>query len=85
MGNTNPKKSALYSQVQQIGALTAIPILLVVAPLLGYFSGDWIDRKFRVYPWFTILLVFLGFAAAGREIFRLVKQILKEDKENGLK
>lgn len=75
------KKNAFYSQVKQIGALTAIPIILVVGPLLGYFAGDWLDRRFRLFPWFTISGLFLGFAASGREIFRLLKQFLEEQKK----
>jgi F0F1-type ATP synthase assembly protein I len=73
------KKGAFYSQVKQIGALTAVPIILVLGPLLGFFAGDWIDRRFQTYPWGTISLLVLGFIAAGREIFRLIKQVLKED------
>lgn len=83
MGDTSGKKGTIYSQVKQISALTAIPVILLVGPILGYFAGNWIDRKFNFYPWFTILFVFLGFFAAGREIFRLLKQILKEDEKNG--
>ena len=73
------KKDALYSQVKQIGALTAVPIILVIGPLIGYFVGDWIDRRFRLYPWATVLFLVLGFVTSGREIFRLLKQILKDD------
>ena len=73
------KKDAIYSQVKQIGSLTAVPIILVVGPLVGYFIGNWIDRHFRFYPWFTILFVIMGFVAAGREVSRLLKQVLKED------
>jgi F0F1-type ATP synthase assembly protein I len=73
------KKNAFYSQVKQLGVLTTIPILLLVGPLIGFLIGGWIDRKAHIYPWFTIIFVFLGFAASGREIFRLLKQILKEN------
>ena len=75
------KKNVIYTQVKQLGVLTTIPIILLVGPVAGYFAGDWIDRKFRFYPWFTIIFLILGFVASGREIFRLLKQILKEDKE----
>ena len=74
------KKDALYTQVKLIGALTAVPIILLIGPVAGYFIGDWIDRKFRFYPWGTVLFLVMGFAASGREIFRLFKQVLKEDK-----
>ena len=76
------KKSVLYSQVKQIGTFTAIPIILLIGPLLGYFAGAWVDHKFRFYPWFTMIGLFAGFAAAGREIFRLLRQFLEEDKKS---
>ncbi len=73
------KKNAFYSQVKQLGVLTTIPIILLVGPIIGFFLGGWIDRKTHIYPWFTIIFIFLGFAAAGKEIVRLLKQVLKED------
>ncbi len=75
------KKDALYSQVKQLGVLTVVPVILLVGPLVGYYIGGWIDQRFRLYPWFTILFLILGFVAAGREIVRLLRQVLKEDKE----
>ena len=75
------KKDAGLSQLKQIGALTAVPIILLAGPVAGYFLGDWVDRKFRFTPWCTILFLILGFVASGREITRLLKQVLKENKE----
>ena len=86
MGDTSGKKETVFSQVKQIGSLTTIPVVLLVGPILGYFFGNWVDRKFQLFPWFTIFFVFAGFFAAGREIFRLLKQVLKEDeKKDGRK
>ena len=75
------KKDAFYSQVKQISALTAVPVILIAGPFAGYFAGDWLDRKFQLYPWCTILFLVLGFVASGREIVRLLRQVLKEDKK----
>ncbi len=75
------KKDAIYSQVKQLGVLTAVPIILLVGPLVGYAVGGWIDRRFQVFPWFTVLFLILGFTAAAREIIRLLKQVLKDDKK----
>lgn len=73
------KKDAFYTQVKQLGVLTTIPIILLAGPAIGFFLGNWIDRKFLIYPWVTILFVALGFMASGREITRLLKQITKEN------
>ena len=75
------KKDAYLLQLKQIGALTAIPVILFVGPMAGYFVGDWIDRQFRFRPWCAVLFLIFGFVASGREIFRLLNQVLKEDKK----
>ncbi|GEM_PF-918799 len=78
------KRNAFYSQVKQLGVLTTIPVILLVGPAVGFLIGGWIDRETQVYPWFTLLFILLGFLAAGREIARLLKQILKDDQDDQL-
>ena len=75
------KKDAFYSQVKQLGIVTTIPVILLVGPAIGFFVGSWIDRRTHTYPWITIIFIFLGFVAAGREISRLLRQILKDDQK----
>ena len=75
------KKDAYLSQLKQIGALTTVPIILLAGPAVGYFTGGWVDRQFQFYPWCTVLLSVLGFVASGREVMRLLSQILKENKK----
>ena len=75
------KKDADFRQLKQIGVLTTVPIILLVGPIAGYFVGNWIDKRFQFYPWGTISLLILGFVASGREIYRLLTQVLKEDKD----
>jgi F0F1-type ATP synthase assembly protein I len=72
-------KDALSSQLKQLGALTTIPIILLAGPAVGYFAGGWLDRQFRIYPWITIALTVLGFIASGREVFRLLKEVSKDE------
>ena len=78
MGVMTGKKSVFYSQVKQLSVLMTVPIILLVGPLVGFFIGSWIDRKTQHYPWFTIIFVFLGFFAAGREMIRLLRLIQKD-------
>ena len=74
------EKTPYFSQVKQLAVLTTIPIILLVGPLVGYFAGAWLDRKFQIYPWCTIVFIGLGFLASGREVVRLLKTVLKSDK-----
>ena len=73
------KKGREYAQ---IGLLATVPAILVAAPLVGYFAGHWADKKFGTAPWLMIAGIVLGFAAAAREIWNLVKKSEAIEKEN---
>jgi F0F1-type ATP synthase assembly protein I len=56
--------------------LVAIPTLLIVSPLVGFFLGDLADGKFHTSPWLGILGLVLGFVAAGREVWFIYRRYL---------
>lgn len=76
-----PSGSDKAKGYRQIGLLTAIPAILVVAPLVGFFGGQWLDGKLNTDPYLAVLGVVLGFVAAGREIAGLIKKAQALDKE----
>jgi ATP synthase protein I len=81
------KEEDKYYQLRQIGYLTVIPILLAVGPILGYFIGNFLDKKLRTQPYLMIVFIVLGFVASGREVYQLIKKAYKENnskkKEDG--
>ncbi len=68
------KKNKDNSDYRQISLLAVIPALLLAAPLVGFFSGQWLDEKFETEPYLMTLGVILGFGSAGIEIYKLVKK-----------
>ncbi len=64
---------------RQIGVLSAIPFILALAPIVGYFLGNYLDQKFRTGPWLSYILLGLGFVAGVRETIHLVKLSQRED------
>jgi ATP synthase protein I len=64
---------------RQVGLLTAIPFILALAPIVGYFLGKWLDTKFRTQPWLSVILLALGFVAGVRETVKIVKLSQTED------
>jgi F0F1-type ATP synthase assembly protein I len=64
--------------MRQLGLLASIPALMVVAPLLGLFAGQWVDRKFHLDPWGVIVGLLLGFGAAVREIAGILRRVKEE-------
>jgi ATP synthase protein I len=69
-----------YKQARQIGLLTTIPMILAAAPLVGYFLGQWLDRKIGSAPVFTFLGVGLGLVAGVRETIVIVRKASKDPK-----
>ena len=63
--------------------LLAIPSLLIVSPLVGFFLGRFADRRFHSDPWGAIAGLVLGFVAGGRETFQIYKRYQSEDEERG--
>ena len=63
-----------FSSLRQLGILIAIPALMVVAPLVGLFLGQYADRKLKIGPWGTLAGLVLGFGAAIREIRVLIRK-----------
>jgi F0F1-type ATP synthase assembly protein I len=59
--------------MRQIALLTAIPAILLVGPVLGWWAGSYLDRKFATDPWLMIVGIVLGFVASGRETWKLIK------------
>ena len=69
-----------YSALRKGGMLLAIPTLLIVSPLVGFFVGRLLDRWLKT-SWLSILGLILGFGAAGRETYLIYRRYQDESKE----
>ena len=82
MSRVNKRRDEKYALLRQVGLLTAVPFVLAVAPLLGYFFGAFLDRRLGTGPVFMILMIVLGFVAGARQVHNLVKLASRDpDKE----
>ena len=74
-----PRKDPRSAGLRSAGLLLAVPTLLIVSPLLGAFLGNLLDRRLGTSHWFAGLGLVLGFVAAGRETWRIVKRSQEEE------
>ena len=65
------------SGLRSAGTLVAIPSLLIVSPLVGFFLGNLGDEKFHTSPWLAVSGLALGFAAGAREVWMIYKRYLE--------
>ncbi len=67
-----------WKELRRAGYLAAIPALLAIGPILGWFLGDFLDRKIGTGPWLSYAGILVGFVAAGREVYKLAKRAGEE-------
>lgn len=70
------------SGLRSAGLLLAIPSLLLVSPLVGFFLGKFVDRWLETEPAWSIVGVVLGFIAAGREIYLIIRRVQAEEERD---
>ncbi len=61
-------------QFRDIGTYSAIPMMLVVGPALGYWLGHLAEKRWGHEPWFSAGGCIFGLVAAARQIWLLLKQ-----------
>jgi ATP synthase protein I len=72
------KKENKYSSYKQVAILTTLPIILAVGPILGYFLGNYLDKKLNTSPYLMIVFIIFGFVASGKQVYSMVVRSLKE-------
>jgi F0F1-type ATP synthase assembly protein I len=77
------EESERARSMRQIGLLIALPMLLAVAPILGYLGGDWLDGKLGTQPWLGVVGLVIGFVAGARESWLLIKRASAENDDKG--
>ncbi|HXS82916.1 MAG TPA: AtpZ/AtpI family protein [Methylomirabilota bacterium] len=65
------------SGMRSAATLLAIPSLLIISPLVGFFLGDFGDKRFHTSPWLALTGLALGFVAGGREVWIIYKKYLE--------
>jgi ATP synthase protein I len=55
-----------------------IPIMMAAGPAVGYLIGSWLDEWLGTGPYLMILFIVLGFVAAGKEIYNMVRKMNKD-------
>jgi len=70
--------SEKYQLARQLGMLTTIPMLLAASPLVGYYLGRWIDGRLHTEPWFSFVMLAIGFAAGVRETVLILRKVSRD-------
>lgn len=72
----DPEQRYRYARV--IGNLASIPLLFGAGAMIGFYIGQWLDRRFHTTPWLASGFVGLGLASAVRSTIQMIRRARKD-------
>lgn len=67
----------LGQNVRDLGALSAVGLMLVLSIVIGAGLGYLLDRWLGTSPWGFLVLFFVGVAAGIRGVYRTVSSVMR--------
>ena len=64
----------LKKMFKTLGYLSSIGMAMALSIALGALIGYYLDRKFDTHPWFLLIFLGFGIAAAFRNLYILYKK-----------
>lgn len=83
MTSVVPLDKDRLESLKAVALLGHLGFVLAGSVFLGWWAGDWCDRRFETAPWLTVVLVLLFVVAGSRECWRLLKPLLQEEPRHG--
>ncbi|MDI3279834.1 MAG: AtpZ/AtpI family protein [Bacillota bacterium] len=65
-------RAALWAYAKYANIALSFGVTTAVSILLGYWGGNWVDRRLGTFPIFMVLGVLLGVGASFKSLFDLV-------------
>ena len=72
-----PRKGTAADTFRTIGALSTVGISVVLAMLIGFACGDYLDKWLGSGPWLRLLFTIFGLAAGISNVYRTAGRFLK--------
>ena len=67
------KENKLF--VKDLAYFSSIGFQVSFSVLIGFFLGQYLDKKFGTDPWLTYIFIVMGIAAAVRNVLLAIKRI----------
>jgi len=66
--------------IQATARYSYLGIFFGVAVVIGVLAGRWADNRWHTGPWLTLLGLLLGVASGFRELYRVSKRALEDER-----
>jgi len=75
------RKQAVFRQMRVAILAVALPFVMAVGPIAGYFVGGWIGGALGHVEWGHTVGLVLGAAGSVHQTILIIRRILRETKE----
>lgn len=69
-------------RIRDVGFYTLIPMVMIAGPLLGYFVGHLLEKKFGGEPWPVTIGTLVGLVAGFRQVFLMLADMTRSKDPN---
>ena len=77
----------MKDEYRAVGSWGTLGLEIVLSVMIGFFGGRWLDARFGVGPWLSLVGFFFGSAAAAKAIHRtwaeMQRVTTREEREKG--
>ena len=77
MSQGDKHKANLYKWIKIAGLLSFLPFVLVAGPMAGFYLGTYLEKKFSLPAYISLVFITIGFIASLKEAIRIVKIALR--------
>ncbi|MGB5157925.1 AtpZ/AtpI family protein [Desulfobacterium sp. N47] len=71
--------------MRELAYYSSLGLQVALSIVIGLFIGVYLDRRFELYPWLTLLFLGLGVAAGFRNIWLAIKKSERASQERDVK
>jgi ATP synthase protein I len=77
----------MKDEYRAVGSWGTLGLEIVLSVMIGFFGGRWLDARFGLTPWLSLVGFFFGCGAAGKAIHRTWREMqavtAREEREKG--
>lgn len=78
----NLRKRDVYKWIRIAGILSFIPFVLAAGPLAGFYAADFLEARFGLPQYTTIVLITIGLIGSAWETIRIIKIAIRSQGED---
>lgn len=75
------KKKIVYKWIRIAGLLSFIPFVLAAGPLGGYFLGSYLEKRFALPYYITLIFIAMGLIGSTFETVKIIRIVLRAEWE----